>query len=104
MIDVKEVAGGASFAVKASAGGKRNAVVGVHGEALKVAVSAPRDKGKANEALVEVIAEALGVPKKAVSLVKGETSTDKRFLVSGLDAVTLRAKLMALIDLEGGKR
>lgn len=103
MIDVRDIDGGASFAVKASAGGKRNAVVGVHGEALKVAVSAPRDKGKANEALVEVIAEALGVPKKAVKIVKGETSTDKRFLVSGLDAATLRLKLRALVEMEGGK-
>src|SRR5690349_9938710 len=78
VIDVKDVEGGASFAVKASAGAKRNAVVGLHGDALKVAVSAPRDKGKANEALIDVIAEALGVPKKTVTLIKGETSTEKR--------------------------
>ena len=96
MIDVKETAGGATFAVKAVAGAKRNAVVGVHGEALKVAVSAPRDQGKANAALIETIAEALGVPRKAVSLVKGETSTEKRFLVTGLDANDLRERLANL--------
>ena len=104
MIDVKEAEGGATFAVKASAGGKRNAVVGVHGEALKVAVSAPRDKGRANEALVEVIAEALGVPKKSVALIKGETSTDKRFMVAGMNAAALRKKLDDLANEEGGKR
>jgi uncharacterized protein len=104
MIDVKEVDGGSTFAVKALAGVKRNGVVGVHGDALKVSVSAPRDKGRANEALIEVIAEALGVPKKAVSLVKGETSTDKRFLVAGMNAEALQNRLNELATQEGGKR
>jgi uncharacterized protein (TIGR00251 family) len=98
MIDVKEAEGGATFAVKASAGGKRNAVVGVHGDALKVAVSAPRDKGRANEALVEVLAEAIGVPRKAVSLVKGETSTEKRFHIAGMKAESLRERLAVLVE------
>ena len=96
MIDVKETADGATFAVKAVAGAKGNAVVGMHGEALKVAVSAPRDRGKANESLIVVIAEALGVPRKAVSLVKGETSTEKRFLVIGLSARELQDRLTKL--------
>ena len=104
MIDVKETEDGATFAVKASAGGKRNAVVGVHGDALKVAVSAPRDKGRANEALVEVLAEALGVPKKSVALIKGETSTDKRFRIAGLNAAALRKRLDELANEEGGGR
>jgi uncharacterized protein (TIGR00251 family) len=104
MIDVKEADGGATFAVKASAGSRRNAVVGTHGDALKVAVTAPRDKGRANEALIEVIAEALGVPKKSVVLIKGETSTDKRFQVAGMNAVVLREKLDGLTGVEGGDR
>jgi uncharacterized protein (TIGR00251 family) len=104
MIDVREADGGATFAVKASAGAKRNAVVGLHGGALKVAVSAPRDKGRANEALVEVLAKALNVPKKAVAIVKGETSADKRFLVAGWNAEALRRKLEELVNAEGGGR
>ena len=67
MIDVKDFDDGATFAVKASAGARRNAIVGVHGDALKVAVTAPRDKGRANEALIEVLANALGVPKRSVA-------------------------------------
>jgi len=98
MIHVKSVDGGASFAVKASAGAKRNGVVGLHGDALKVAVSAPRDKGRANEALIEVIAAALRVPRKAVSLVKGESSTDKRFVVAGVEAAALRRRLAELLE------
>ena len=98
MIDVKDADGGATFPVKATAGAKRNAIVGVHGVALKVAVSAPRDKGKANEALIGVIADALGVPRKGVSLVKGETSTDKRFMVMGLDGAALQQKLAGLVE------
>jgi uncharacterized protein (TIGR00251 family) len=97
MIEVLESDFGATFAVKALAGAKRNGVVGVHGMALKVAVSAPREKGRANEALVEVLAEALGVPKKTVSLAKGETSADKRFVVAGLSAAEVRRRLAELL-------
>jgi uncharacterized protein (TIGR00251 family) len=102
VIDVKESGDGCSFSVKAVAGAKRNAVVGIHGDALKAVVSAPRDKGRANEALIEVLAEALGVPRKAVSLVKGATSTDKRFHVAGMDAESLRRRLAKWVDAEGG--
>src|SRR5258706_15523469 len=90
MIEVSETNGGATFTVKASAGAKRNAVVGVHGAALKVAVSAPRDRGKANEALTEVLAAALGVSKTAVSLGSGAPATHKRVRLLGKDATTPR--------------
>ena len=96
MIAVKETADGVTFAVKAVAGARRNGVVGSHGQALKIAVSAPRDRGKANDALIDVIAEALGVPRKTVTLVKGETSTEKRFLVMGLNAAELQNRLTKL--------
>ena len=53
-------------ALQVSGGARRSEVVGVHGGALKVAVQAPPDKGKANRAVVELLAEALGVPLSAV--------------------------------------
>ena len=57
-------------------------MVGLHGDALKVRVASPPVDGKANEALVAFIADQLGLPKRAVQLVKGDTSRAKTVLVT----------------------
>jgi uncharacterized protein len=58
-------------------GAKKSAVVGLHGEALKIRVAAPPVEGRANEALIVFLAERLGVPKGLVSIAKGENSRAK---------------------------
>ena len=83
MIEITDHSEGCTIAVHAQPGAKRNAIVGVHGSALKVAVSAPADKGRANEALIEVLANALGIKRGQIELVAGTTSRAKRFLIRG---------------------
>lgn len=63
-------------------GAKKSGVVGLHGDALKVRVASPPVNGKANEALVAFIAACLGLPKRSVQLVKGETSRTKTLLIA----------------------
>ena len=58
-------------------GGKKNTLVGEHGGALRLRVTAPPEKGKANRAVVSLLAEALGLPAAAVEIAAGETSPDK---------------------------
>jgi uncharacterized protein (TIGR00251 family) len=58
-------------------GAKRTEVAGVHGEALKIRLAAPPVDGKANAALLRYLADAFGVPQRAVTLVRGETSRQK---------------------------
>ncbi len=65
----------------------RNRVVGWVGERLKVQVTAPPERGKANDAVVELLAEALGLSKKQVRIVAGETSPLKTVEVDGEDAL-----------------
>lgn len=64
----------------------------MHGDALKIRLAAPPVEGRANEALVDFIAEALGLPKRSVRIVAGEKSRDKRVEVRGYggDLATLR--------------
>jgi hypothetical protein len=62
-------------------GGRRNAIVGVHGGALKITVTAAPERGKANEAVVELLARALGVPPSHVEIVSGHVSPDKVAIV-----------------------
>jgi len=70
------------IAVHAQPGAKRSATAGLHGEALKIRVAAPPIEGKANDALTAFVAGALGVPRRMVSIIKGESSRDKLLLVA----------------------
>ena len=64
----------------------RSEIVGEHGGALRVRVAAPPVDGAANEALVDLLARALGVPRRDVRIVGGATSRRKVVEVDGVDA------------------
>jgi|BarGraNGADG00212_1021973.scaffolds.fasta_scaffold18185_3 uncharacterized protein (TIGR00251 family) len=74
------------FAVRVQPRSSRAGVDGVHGQALRVRVNAPPVEGAANEAVVEVLAKALGVAKRAVTIVSGATSRSKVVEVRGVTA------------------
>lgn len=69
----------------------RAAIVGVHAGALKVALTAPPVDGAANAALIELLADELGVPKRAVEITRGERSKNKTVRVTGVTAEQVRA-------------
>jgi uncharacterized protein len=97
MIQIADHAEGCVVNVRAQPGARRNMVVGRQGDALKVAVTAPPDKGRANASLLLVLADALGLKRSQVELIAGETSRAKKFLVRDMTAAELRAKLDALL-------
>jgi len=78
----RKTAQGWLIAVHAQPGAKKSAVAGLHGEALKIRIAAPPVEGKANEALAAFVAKALGLPLRAVSIVKGGSSREKLLLVA----------------------
>ena len=65
-------------------GARRPGIVGVHGDALKVAVSAPAVSGRANQAVVMAVAALFDVPIRDVSIASGHSSRRKRVLVTGI--------------------
>jgi uncharacterized protein (TIGR00251 family) len=73
---------------------RRNEVVGTHGEAIKVKVAAPALDGRANEELIEFIADSLRVSRRGVRLVHGAKSCDKVLEVDELDEVAVRGGLL----------
>ncbi|QDT16423.1 DUF167 domain-containing protein [Alienimonas californiensis] len=83
----------ATLTVKVVPGASRSAVVGWLGEALKVRVAAPPERGKANAAVLALLAEALGVPQQAVTLAAGPTSPRKTIRVEGLSNTEVRRRL-----------
>ena len=93
---MQEKIGAVVLHVKALPSSKCDEVRGVDGGALKVAVTAPPEKGKANKALLAVLAEFFGVPRRDVAIISGETSRDKRVEVAGVTAVQVEEKLAQL--------
>jgi uncharacterized protein (TIGR00251 family) len=97
-IDVQVHARGIIVPVRASAGARRNGVIGGRNGALRVAVTAAPEKSKANAAIVEVLSKALGVPKSAIELIAGETSPQKRLLIVCNDAQRVRQVIEELVE------
>ena len=79
--------------VKPRAG--RNEVVGWQGSSLQIRVTAAPEAGEANRAVAGLLAEAFGVPRSAVLLVRGAHSREKLFRVGGRSLDELRACLDA---------
>jgi uncharacterized protein (TIGR00251 family) len=84
---------GATLAVRAQPGAKKDAVLGRHGDALKVAVTAPPEDGRANAALVEYLKSWLGVKRSQVQLLSGERNRHKVFLIRGLTPAELTERV-----------
>lgn len=74
-------------------GARRQAILGVHGDALRVAVRAAPEQGQANRAVEELLAAELGLGRAAVSIERGAGGRDKVVRLSGLDAVELRQRV-----------
>ena len=81
--------------VKAVPGASRTEIVGRLGEALKIRVAAPPEGGKANREILELLADRLGLPAAAVSLVSGAASPAMVVELRGLTAEQAWARLLA---------
>ena len=85
----------ATIEVKVHPKAKRNAIELSDGSTIKVSVTAAPERGRANQALVALLAKRLGIPKGAVRLVRGERSRTKVLLVEGIESADLLARLSA---------
>ena len=83
----------ASLRLKVTPSASRDAVVGWQGDVLRVHVRAPAQRGKANDAVLRLLAAALGVERRRLRIVLGETSHQKVVSVNGLNEAEIRARL-----------
>lgn len=81
------------LSLKVSAKASRNAVTGWLGDALKISVTAAPERGKANQAVIETLAQALDIARTRIEIVAGHTQAQKRVAVTGLSEDELRARL-----------
>jgi uncharacterized protein (TIGR00251 family) len=101
VIELAPHAEGTIVPVHAQPGARRNAVVGERAGAVRIAVTAAPEKGKANAAIQALLAESLGCRPSGVQLLSGETSRHKRFLVLGLKPDELRPRIDRLLPEPG---
>ena len=94
---VRDSPRGATLPVRVSPGARASRIVGVYGEALKVTVTAPPEKGKANREVARLLAAAVGAPPSDVQVVRGAAARDKVVRFAGWTAEARRARLQALL-------
>jgi len=93
MVAIKESASGVTFAVKVHPRARKNAITGVVGDALKLALTAPPVEGKANQAVIEFFAELFAIPRSSVTIASGETSRNKIVRIAGVSKPVAEQKL-----------
>jgi hypothetical protein len=92
-LELAATSDGVGFALRVRPSSRADAVLGVHGGALRIAVRAAPEKGRANEAVIDLLARVLAVPRAAVRITSGAGGRDKRVVVAGTALETLRARL-----------
>jgi len=93
MIPVTESANGVTFSVKVHPRARKNAITGVVGDALKLALTAPPVEGRANQAVIEFFAELFAIPRSSVTIASGETSRNKLVRIAGLAQAAVATRL-----------
>lgn len=99
-LELAPVPGGTRLRLRVKAGARTSAIVGVHGGALKVSVTAAAERGKANREVVALLANAFGVPSSDVTIAAGKSSQDKVVEI----ALSVAAVCGILADLEPPKK
>ena len=97
MSAIRDCVGGVTLSVKVHPRARKNAITGVVGDALKLALTAPPVEGKANEACIKFLAEFLQVPRSSVTIAAGESSRQKLIRVAGVRAAQVEDKLRAAL-------
>lgn len=81
MLELTQTPDGVILLVKAQPGARKNEVAGERNGRLIVKCTQAPEKGKANDAIIEILAKALDVRKSRISLVSGQTNSEKKFLI-----------------------
>jgi len=79
--------------LRVSPGARRTELVGRQGEAWKVRVAAAPDRGRANDAVLDLLSRELELPRSALSIVSGHTAREKVVLLEGLDRAESERRL-----------
>jgi uncharacterized protein (TIGR00251 family) len=88
--------GGITFSIRVTPRAKRNQVVGVANGALKVSVTAPPEDGRANDAVIELLAAWLGIKRRQIEIVSGATNRNKVIRVTEIARKDIVSRLASI--------
>lgn len=92
-LEITEQDGRFILRLRVSPGARKARIAGPHGGALKLSVSEPPERGKANEGVIALLAATLGVAERDIEILSGHTSQDKRAAISGFAGTAQELKL-----------
>jgi uncharacterized protein YggU (UPF0235/DUF167 family) len=98
MIALEKHPQGTVLPVRAHAGARRNGLGGERSGNLRVSVTQAPEKGKANQAIIAVLADALSLRNSQIELLSGETSPQKRFLLRGITPADLTTRIARIVE------
>jgi uncharacterized protein (TIGR00251 family) len=96
MIDVDHGDNSMTFSVRAQPGARKNGVAGEHQGAVKILVTAPAERGRANDAVLAILADFLDVPASRLEIIRGQTHRQKVVRLSGKGIEEARQRLESL--------
>jgi uncharacterized protein (TIGR00251 family) len=88
------VSDGCTLNVRVHPGARKNGITGTHAGAIKIALTTPPTDGRANEALIALLAELLCLPRARITLLTGATSRTKQLRITGKSAAEVTAALL----------
>jgi uncharacterized protein (TIGR00251 family) len=90
--------------LRVSPGAGRAEIVGRHGDGWKVRVTAAPERGRANDAVLRLLADALSVPRETLAIVSGHSGRDKIVELSGLGPALIERRLMSASATDRGRK
>jgi uncharacterized protein (TIGR00251 family) len=93
-IFAQDVSDGCTLSVRVHPGARKNGITGTHAGAVKIALTTPPTDGRANEALIALLAELLRLPRARITLLTGATSRTKLLSITGKSAAEVTAALL----------
>jgi len=93
VLDIVTTNSGIILSVRTQPGSSKNRIIGEYGGRLKLAVTAAPEKGKANKAVIELLADTLHIHESSIHIISGESSRDKRLMIEGLTPEDIKSLL-----------
>jgi len=97
-LDWRQTSEGVVLPIHVVPGATKERIAGLHDGRLKVAVNPPPERGKANKAVLALVAATLGLRKRQLSIIRGETDRDKDLLVVEEQAEEILSRLSPYIS------
>jgi len=93
VLDIVTTNSGVILSIRTQPGSSKNRIIGEYGGRLKLAVTAAPEKGKANKAVIELLADTLHINESSIQIISGESSRDKRLMIEGLTPEDIKSLL-----------